>query len=250
MNESGVLVGSDLCSEWLLPWWWEHYSKHNGFPVAFADFGMSEHGIDWCLQRGAVFSVEAECPIRQKQELPQKTAALWELCCGEGVWNVREAWIKKAYALLNSPFPKTLWIDIDCQIHAPLKELFSLLDTYEIGIVEDTSEQHKIHLADEPHYNSGVIIYRRDTPFFSQFRSVIENYESELPGDEELLGRAIYLHSPKLIELPAIYNWRYDDGTNPLTVITHYSGGPGKLKIMETLPSSYYQGVGIPKKKL
>ncbi len=28
----GVLVASDQTLEWMLPWWWRHYKKHNNFP--------------------------------------------------------------------------------------------------------------------------------------------------------------------------------------------------------------------------
>ena len=44
----GIIVASDMQQEWLLPWWWEHYTRFNSFPVAFIDFGMSkerENGV-------------------------------------------------------------------------------------------------------------------------------------------------------------------------------------------------------------
>ena len=44
----GVIVGSDYSQEWLLPWWWENYTKHNRYPVTFVDFGLSQEPIELC----------------------------------------------------------------------------------------------------------------------------------------------------------------------------------------------------------
>ena len=48
----GIVVGADLTQEWLLPWWWSHYSRFNSLPVAFIDFGMSDEMKKWCQERG------------------------------------------------------------------------------------------------------------------------------------------------------------------------------------------------------
>ena len=50
--ECGVVVGSDIGSEWMLEWWFNNYSKHNDFPVTFVDYGMSLEASRWCEERG------------------------------------------------------------------------------------------------------------------------------------------------------------------------------------------------------
>jgi hypothetical protein len=57
MSQSGIIVGCDANQEWLLPWWWDHYCKHNSYPVAFVDFGMSEAALAWCQEKGQCISL-------------------------------------------------------------------------------------------------------------------------------------------------------------------------------------------------
>ena len=59
-GSSGILVATDKQIEWMLPWWWHHYSKHNRYPVVFVDLGMTETAKAWCRQRGKLISLE--CP--------------------------------------------------------------------------------------------------------------------------------------------------------------------------------------------
>src|SRR5689334_9119639 len=64
----GVIVGCDLYQEWLLLWWWSHYSSHNAIPVAFVDMGMSEEGALWCKERGEYIKLQ-EIPYQEPPKL-------------------------------------------------------------------------------------------------------------------------------------------------------------------------------------
>ncbi len=55
----GILIGCDQNQEWMLEWWWAHYSRHNCYPVAFVDFGMSQEAKKWCQSKGHWISLDA-----------------------------------------------------------------------------------------------------------------------------------------------------------------------------------------------
>jgi hypothetical protein len=230
----GVLVGCDREQEWLLPWWWQHYSIHNGFPVLFIDFGMSQHMRRWCEKKGTV----AKAPplnLTSKEDLPSTIKKQWEKRYGSGFWMRRCAWLKKPSALLLSPFSQGIWLDLDCAVKGSLQPLFDSVIDASIALVRDREQHHEISLPDEIHYNSGVIAFQKQADILHQWTKTTESFEQLLPGDQETLSRAIYLHQPNLRELPAIYNWYHAFGKNPEAVIHHYCGGPAKVEILRSL---------------
>ena len=216
----GVLVGCDRNQEWLLPWWWGHYSQSNRHPVAFADFGLSEIALAWCKERGEVISVPEPPPLK---EVSAQCKEAWEKAAGSGIWPMRQAWFKKPLACLRSPFPSSLWLDLDCEVKGSLDPLFRFLSFgIEIALAPDSKENV---------YNSGVIAFWRNAAILSQW---IEQGNGEFMGDQDALSQAISLHQPPLIKLPLIYNWRKDLGPNPNAVIVHYIG-PWKIEILTKL---------------
>src|SRR5437868_5082609 len=106
----GILVGCDKQQEWMLKWWWGHYSKHNSFPIAFIDFGMSEEAKSWCRQKGKLLPLT--CPkdfVFPKTLIPKELIGEWEKSYGEKIWHSREQWFRKPFALLQTPFRQTIW---------------------------------------------------------------------------------------------------------------------------------------------
>src|SRR5438105_1502086 len=127
--EQGVLVASTSHLEWILPWWWYHYRAHNDLPVAFGDLGMTESARNWCRDRGELISVEVpEFLVSGKEVVCPQLAEQWEKVIGSGIWDVRLKWFKKPFAFIQSPFTKTLWIDLDCEIRTRLDSFFSRCD--------------------------------------------------------------------------------------------------------------------------
>jgi hypothetical protein len=243
MSEQGIVVGCDKYQEWLLPWWWEHYSINNSFPVAFADFGMSEKALSWCRERGKCLTLP---PIKTLHEneifTPEKER--WESHYGNGIWFFRSAWFKKPLSLLHCTFSMGIWIDLDCQINGMLDPLFNSLSFgAEIGLVREPQfiqtydQENGFLLPEEVNYNAGVIVFRRNANILHQWiEETIEN-NGEYPGDQQALCRAIYNHRPALIELPSTFNWLRILGPNPDALIHHFTGD-GKLEILKkTHPS-------------
>jgi hypothetical protein len=224
--ERGVIVGCDEQLEWALPWWWKHYSAHNRYKVAFFDFGMSPKAAAWCKERGVLLSIPfPEIVLKTEKERE------WIPFYGQNIPTSRIAWFKKPFAALHTPFPLTLWLDLDCQVKSSLDPLFSyLLLGAQIALLKyPTSQWMK---QGEKHYNSGVLVFQQGAKIIKEWAELSLELATEFPGDEEVLSRAINLYNPPLIEIPSIYNWFYDLPPNPNSVIEHFTGPGGKVKIL------------------
>ena len=231
--DQGVIVGCDLHQQWMLPWWWRHYSTHNSYPVVFMDFGMSEEARSWCKKRGECLSLSNFYPVSSEKIISPSTKALWERRYGKGFWIRRQAWFKKPFSLLQCPFSVGIWIDIDCQVNCDLEALFQCIHLgAEIGICKDRNEIIDFILPGEIHYSSGVIAFRKDSPILQQWVDLSIQEEQNLPGDEETLSRAIFTFRPNLVELPPTYNWCWSHSPNENVIIRHFSGGQGKIELL------------------
>src|SRR5580692_7422515 len=134
----GILVGADVSQEYLLPWWWDHYSRHNSFPVTWIDFGLSEQMKDWCREKGELISLKIcselfmatqdEVSIKENSDLPFEIQIRPKYINpfqeDSDLWKARHIWFKKPFALLQSPYKRSIWLDCDCEIRGNIKELF------------------------------------------------------------------------------------------------------------------------------
>lgn len=238
MKEHGVIVGCDRNQEWLLPWWWEHYSAHNSYPVAFADFGLSKKALAWCRKKGICLKLPF-FDIVPEANLSSSTKDRWENHYGKGIWFCRSAWFKKPLCLLHSPFSLGLWIDLDCQINGSLEPLFnSLIIGAEMALVREPDlvqkldEQQGFLLPGEINYNAGVVVFRQNAPILHHWLEEAAKRNQEYVSDQPALCRAILAQKPHLIELPSAFNWVRALGPNPAALIYHFTGGAGKLEIM------------------
>ena len=213
----GIVVGCDERQEWLLPWWWKHYAAHNNYPVLFVDFGMSPKAADWCRERG-LYAPLKNFDRFQAKKISDKKKELWESKISS-LFTFREAFFKKPFALLQSPFPLSIWLDLDCQIKGSLESLFYPLHLgVEIGV-------RKNRAPEENRYNAGVIAFRQDAKWLPDWtREVIENNDIHLI-DEDALFYSLSTTSPILMELPETYNWNPLYGDNPEAIIVHFQGG-------------------------
>ena len=239
MEKQGVIVGCDRNQEWLLPWWWEHYSACNSYPVVFMDFEMSKQALDWCRDRGQC--LKPPLPnVASESDISSFKKERWEARYGKGIWLSRSAWFKKPLALLHSPFSVGLWLDLDCQVNGLLEPFFNCLSfgaeialVKEPTFIQDFERQQGFLLPEEIHYNSGVIAFQQDAPILHQWvKEALDNNQSYV-GDQQALCRTIFSRQPHLIELPLSYNWPRILGPNPQALIYHYTGGAGKLEIMQ-----------------
>jgi len=233
----GILVASDCKQEWLLPWWWKHYSAHNSYPVAFFDLGMTPVALKWCRERGEVYSLPNGSALKK---IPPAKIKKWGKRYGDGIWLFRDAWFRKPLVLLNTPFEVSCWLDLDCQVLGSLKPLFDSLDAEdvamvkELGCVQQLDREQSYIFPDEVNYNSGVVLFRRGAKFLHYWVQMCADENNRFLGDQNVLSRVLYLYDIPVKELPRQYNWAKLMRPDPDALIIHYSAS-AKLEIIEQL---------------
>lgn len=229
MNK-GIIVASDRKLEWLLPWWWKYYSLYNDYPVSFVDFGMSQKALAWCQKRGAVIPLD---DLPQDFILPREKVAphlieAWEKRFTNKIWETRKQWFKKPFALEKAPYDISVWIDVDCEVCAPLSLLFDAWDaSTKLGIVRSCDSFPWQPLV----YSSGMIIFKKNAPFLQRWKQLCLKDNNKFLGDENALTELILNEKMPIHELPKIYNWNVcaEGGFHINPVITHWLGKGGKL---------------------
>ncbi|NGX45338.1 MAG: hypothetical protein K940chlam2_00487 [Chlamydiae bacterium] len=222
----GVIVASDERSEWLLPWWWARYSARNTLPVCLIDLGLSHFGRTFCKERGTLLALDGAVSCAAKDQISKEQAAHWEAIYGKELWEMRSAWFKKPHALCQTPFKKTLWLDLDCEVLLPLEPLF---ENHQNDSFVIASETESAFLAEgEPLYNSGVILYERTDPILEAWRAASLLKSGEAWGDQQLLSRIISEEQFPITLLDERYNWRMARGLNIHAAIIHWVGSWGK----------------------
>jgi hypothetical protein len=234
--KEGVLIGCDHHQEWLLSWWWENYTRHNRHPVAFVDFGMSSKAKDWCEKRGDL--IVLECPkdfVLHKTLIDRDLISDWERGYGEVIWTSRENWFRKPFALLQTPFEKTLWVDLDCEVLGSVSPIFHKIHSHS-GIA--VSRERSLTI-EEAGYNSGVIAYRKESPLLKLWAEACFHCNDKWLGDQDVLSFLIHREEIEIIELSDNYNWRMKFGVNLDAIIVHWVGSWGKEYIRRYLYHSH-----------
>ncbi len=223
-SEEGIIVGSDLTQEWLVPWWLSHYRKYNTHPVAFVDFGMSEEMKKWCQAEGELVRLfVADIFVAEKKQIDPSLALSMEKACGKEFWPSRDAWFKKPLACLQSPFDKSIWIDLDCEIRGSLKPLFELCGE-NLAIARD-------FIPENPVYNSGVFAFKKGLRLIEKWADACFERNHEFRGDQDVLNALIQEQNIPLSEISPLYNWSRCHEENPEAAILHWHGPHGKAVI-------------------
>lgn len=236
--ECGFVVGCNATLEPLLPWWWSHYEKYHKEPVLFVDFGLSEKGAAWCREKGLYEPLkETPHPLPPLEDISPETLATWnkEYSCSQALFS-RGSWQKKPYALLKSPFDAAIWIDIDCQIQAPLDPIFHLLELGSpLALVRETLDIDRPWLKNIPLYNSGVIGFQKNTPILSLWANAAAEEAGRLAGDQESLSLVLHRHKFPFAALPLHYNFPYDLEGADKAAVRHFCSPGGKLALAAKL---------------
>lgn len=209
----GVIVGCNEAQEWLLLWWWENYKKWNRYPVSFVDFGMSERAKNWCVERGELIPLSRyDLFVLDADEIDPELVSQWEKRFGY-LWDRRRAWFKKPSACLKSPYRRTIWIDLDCEVVKSLDPLFQLSSETGFAIARDP-------IVDG--YNSGVIGFERGCPLIQKWAKAAQSQNGKFPGDQDLLTHLIETGEEQIYTLPEIYNWSFSNEIDENVVIRHW----------------------------
>ena len=233
--EQGIVVGCSQQQEWLLPWWWMHFRLHNEYPVTFVDFGdMSRAAKQWCEQRGelAALNMPIETFLAAKEQVHAEHAKSWQKPDLD-LWRVRVEWFKKPFACLQTPYKKTIWLDLDCQVRKNLAPLFAyaasapqMALSAEPSLIQSIHEQQGIILYGEKEYNTGVIVFQHGTPFVVEWAKMCIKCSGIVRGDQEALSRLAFVKEIPFEELDQRFNYRGNvlDEVPKMTIV-HWLGG-------------------------
>ena len=239
----GVLIGSDENQEWMLKWWWEHYIAHNTLPVTFFDFGMSKSARMWCERRGPVIKIVLPKNfLKSKEKIPLELQQKWEILYAPTFWDSRPGWFSKSLAFLKTPYDRSVWIDLDCQVLNSIQPLINACTQNDgVAIAREAphcvefSKKHDVVLEGEILYNTGVVSFMRHSPLISRWVENNFHRNHEFPGDDDILNRTIFEEKFTVNELSSLYNRRPQYGIPPETVIVHYVCTGGKHHIFKTM---------------
>lgn len=241
LGGNGVITGCDERQEWMLKWWWENYSKHNTFPVTFFDFGMSKSAQLWCKKRGTVipFSLPETMTVK-KEDVPETIK--WQGTLSEYVWERRHVWFTKAFSLLSTPYDKSLWIDLDCEVKKPIDALFDFCEegdgfavTYNVDHADTDWKKREILLPHEKGYQVGVFSYKRKSPVIDHWlANCFQNYKHEFT-EQSSLSHAIHSGRFRIFIFSNIYNWLEPELDAPEIAIVHHVGSLLKRKLFSQI---------------
>ncbi len=221
-EKMGVITGCNQRHEWMLKPFCQYYFQTNPYPLTFMDFGMSQSARLWCETKGSVLSVDMPKQIpTPKEKIAPKLKADWEKKYHD-VWKAREGWFFKPFALLQTPYKETIWIDIDTFVIKPLTPLFEK-NFSSIGLVKEVERVVKkcTLLPRQILYATGIIRYVSSLALIEKWVEKVYAWNHLYLGDQDILSRLIYEEKAPVHELPHYYNARPQDPLCSQTVVVH-----------------------------
>lgn len=120
--------------------------------------------------------------------------------------------------LPQTPFDRTLYLDTDTQVNADVREMFHLLERFDVALGHAHRRNDpgrlgawRIELPQAfPQQNTGVLLYRRTPPVIKFLRSWQRHYhEAGFQHDQITLRELLWLSDLRPAILPPEYNVRY-----------------------------------------
>lgn len=204
--ETGFMTGTDSKTEWMLPWFIENFKKYNNSHLLVVDFGMSKEMALYANKHADTLA---------------------DLTSQKG-----KGWFAKPISMMNTPFKRTFWLDLDCQIMGNIDNMFDLIEPDKLNMVIDRPWSTRYNTT---MYNSGVVGFENRPAILAKWTAGLT--PSKHRGDQEALHdllddlqRIIFIN-----EIPHKYNTlRLDhiDGTAPKDIlINHWTGTKGNQHI-------------------
>lgn len=234
--EKGVICGVDCSQFWLLAFFLDRYFFFNNFPITIFDFGLNSWQKSWIESRYSLRTIDCiDGFIKDESEVDTEKQMLWEKNHGLEFWSYREKWFKKPFACLKSPYQKTLWLDVDCEVLGSISGLFDCLEgVCDLAIAEDPKQSEQPYRI----FNSGVIAFKKNSKVISLWaeRSLVLN--DCFRGDQDILSFLINegKFAPQII--PEIYNCSYLSENVKKCIILHWMGSAAKNLLREKIALS------------
>ena len=198
MND-GIVVGADAQYEWMLPWWIKHYSKHNEYPICFADFGMTSLVRKFCAINGILIDL---------------------------TYKASKNWFKKPAAMLACGFGRMIWVDLDCEVRGSLAPILE----YASRGLAITLDPYNRWCKNQGVIASGVVGATKDNDLLKLWAD--KCLSTKLRGDQEVLNSITNATDPRVVVMPREYQWLRLDGDNKNAIIMHWTGPIGKKHIL------------------
>ncbi len=247
-KDLGIVASGDHAVEWILPFFEKFVSKSN-LPVTFFDQGLTPGGLAFAKDHFDVIPFHLDTSFVYEHP---NAKARWDLIFSEDYLSKRHAWFHKPFLLLNSPYKRTLWLDIDCKVQRPLDSFlnnFAPCGGFAVApdfLPEGASRENtsrNVLCANNPGetvYNTGVLFVEHGSPFLEEWAQVCLHHNGIHIGDQDALvdlcfhkklEKTLLPHLPDTFsELPKTFNWNHLVSENKEAYIIHYHS-IGKEKI-------------------
>jgi hypothetical protein len=185
----------------------------------------------------------AQSAVSVREHMPEMPLAIWvddDALLPGGLFgrvtlleNPQHSFFDKIEPLIDSPFAKTLFLDTDTQLLAPVWELADLLARFDLAYCHAPYRciyELEACPASFPEPNTGVILYNRKRAVRGVFREWARIYREHLAldpppmHDQPALRQAVYDSSISCTVLPPEYNLR--------TIFPYFAGGNLPVKIL------------------
>lgn len=231
IEQEGIIVGCDWRIQTMIPWWWEQYNRHNSLPVTFIDMGLSAEMLRFCKSKGKVVPLHVPKYLLKKRiPLPGEFSQKLKKKGAEYKKLERLSFFLKPLALMQTPYEKTLWLDFDCHVRAPLSSVFSYCDEHiAMTPMSPHKQKHPVQKTenskDKILYNCGVICYKRGDGLIRQWARETLFGDAYYYADQDILNELVYKKKIPVKRLPNTYNWIVKEwGLNPEAKVIHYAG--------------------------
>jgi hypothetical protein len=201
------MTGSDVVTEWQLPWMLDNYQKHNDTPITVVDFGMSDKMLRHL--EGRVHSIG---------RLQTKRDTL--------------TWLYKPGAMLNSPYRNTCWLDTDLEIKGDISGIFDNIMPEKLHMVVDRPWTKR---GGNLMYNSGVVAFTGKPMILQRWAQAC--HETPQRGDQETLHAMLdplsqTIHIKELNHKYNVLRLDHIDKTTPKEIlVNHWTGQKGNEHI-------------------
>jgi len=112
----------------------------------------------------------------------------------------------KIYAMKNSPYQKTIYLDCDTVVIGEISEIYSMLEKYDIAA---SNPPFKNDYYQPNHYQAGIIFYRDNDLVRQFFKKWDKNYDRINHGNDQPSFRETLSELPiSLFKFPPNYNFR------------------------------------------
>jgi len=157
----------------------------------------------------------------------------------------------KVEYMSQSPFERTLFLDSDTDIVVDIREMFTLLDRFDIALAHAPKRNEnkskvfwKQPLPESfPQFNSGVILYRKNSATQAFFQSWLQAYQQAgFKIDQITLRECLWASDLHIATLPPEYNLRF---TKYKYLWSHLEARP-KIYHLSKFHNSFWQKLISP----